>query len=280
MKKTYQIKPGDTLGRVAAAQHVSLPDLLAANQQITSPDRVEVGELINIPEPAAPLANASANTTLRSASGITPANQDARGINLAKLKGHILPEVLAQIPAVIEKFKIDTPLKLAHFLAQCAHESCNFKFVTENLNYSAKALRDRFGKYFLTPPTSCDSYARKPEAIACRVYASRMGNGNEASKDGWKFRGRGYIQLTGRTNYTAFNTFVEDDVVANPDLVAEKYSLLSAAWFFYTNKLGELSAQGATDAVVTLVTKRVNGGTNGLAERIKYFHSFYALLQS
>jgi putative chitinase len=198
-------------------------------------------------------------------------------MDINKLKGHIPDGVLAQIPSVMEKFKIDTPLELAHFLAQCGHESGNFKAVSENLNYSADGLKKIFPKYF--PGNLNESYARKPEAIASRVYASRMGNGNEASKEGFRFRGRGYIQLTGKENYAAFDKFVEDDILANPDLVATKYPLLSAAWFFSKNKLNEIASKGADDATVTAVTRRVNGGTIGLADRIKHFKEFYALLK-
>lgn len=198
-------------------------------------------------------------------------------MDINKLKGHIPDAVLAQIPSVMEKFKIDTPLELAHFLAQCGHESGNFKAVSENLNYSADGLKKIFPKYF--PGNLNESYARKPEAIASRVYASRMGNGDEASKEGFKFRGRGYIQLTGKANYAEFDKFVEDDILANPDLVATKYPLLSAAWFFSKNKLNEIASKGADDATVTAVTKRVNGGTIGLADRIKHFKEFYALLK-
>lgn len=198
-------------------------------------------------------------------------------MDINKLKGHIPDAVLAQIPSVMEKFKIDTPLELAHFLAQCGHESGNFKAVSENLNYSADGLKKIFPKYF--PGNLNESYARKPEAIASRVYASRMGNGDEASKEGFKFRGRGYIQLTGKANYAEFDKFVEDDILANPDLIATKYPLLSAAWFFSKNKLNEIASKGADDATVTAVTKRVNGGTIGLADRIKHFKEFYALLK-
>jgi len=198
-------------------------------------------------------------------------------MDINKLKGHIPDAVLTQIPSVMEKFKIDTPLELAHFLAQCGHESGNFKAVSENLNYSADGLKKIFPKYF--PGNLNESYARKPEAIASRVYASRMGNGDEASKEGFKFRGRGYIQLTGKANYAEFDKFVEDDILANPDLVATKYPLLSAAWFFSKNKLNEIASKGADDATVTAVTKRVNGGTIGLADRIKHFKEFYALLK-
>jgi len=198
-------------------------------------------------------------------------------MDINKLKGHIPDAVLAQIPSVMEKFKIDTPLELAHFLAQCGHESGNFKAVSENLNYSADGLKKIFPKYF--PGNLNEQYARKPEAIASRVYGGRMGNGDEASKEGFKFRGRGYIQLTGKANYAEFDKFVEDDILANPDLVATKYPLLSAAWFFSKNKLNEIASKGADDATVTAVTKRVNGGTIGLADRIKHFKEFYALLK-
>jgi len=198
-------------------------------------------------------------------------------MNIQNLKGHIPDGVLAQIPLVVTKFGMDTPLELAHFLGQCAHESGNFKVVTENLNYSADGLKKIFPKYF--PGNLNESYARKPEAIASKVYASRMGNGDEASKEGYKFRGRGYIQLTGKANYMEFDKFVEDDITSNPDLVATKYPLLSAAWFFHKNKLNEIAAKGDTDAVVTMMTKRVNGGTIGLTDRIKHFKHFYALLK-
>lgn len=198
-------------------------------------------------------------------------------MDINKLKGHVPDSVLAQIPAVMEKFGINTPLRLAHFLAQCSHESGHWKAVSENLNYSADGLKKIFPKYF--PGTINESYARNPEKIASRVYASRMGNGDEASKEGWKFRGRGYIQLTGKANYQAFDKIVEEDLMANPDLVATKYPLLSAAWFFSKNGINAIADRGADDAAVTAVSKRVNGGTIGLADRIKNFKTIYALLK-
>ena len=198
-------------------------------------------------------------------------------MDISKLKGHIPDTVLTQIPAVMEKFGINTPLRLAHFLAQCSHESGHWKAVSENLNYSADGLKKIFPKYF--PGTLNESYARNPEKIASRVYASRMGNGDEASKEGWKFRGRGYIQLTGKANYQAFDKIVEEDLVANPDLVATKYPLLSAAWFFSKNGINAIADKGADDATVTAVSKRVNGGTIGLADRIKNFKTIHALLK-
>jgi putative chitinase len=203
---------------------------------------------------------------------IAPSN-----FKLSALKGHIPDSVITQIPETAAKFGITNTLRLAHFLAQCGHESGGFKAVQENLNYSADGLKKIFPKYF--PGNLNESYARQPEKIAARVYGGRMGNGDEASRDGFKFRGRGYIQLTGKSNYIAFDKFVDDDILANPDLVATKYPLASAAWFFNNNKLWTICDQGATDAVVTSVTRRVNGGTIGLADRIKHFKEYYALLK-
>jgi putative chitinase len=198
-------------------------------------------------------------------------------LNIDKLKGHIPDTVLAQIPETAKKFNITSNLRLAHFLAQCGHESGNFKAVSENLNYSADGLKKIFGKYF--PGNLNESYARKPEKIAARVYASRMGNGDEASGDGFKFRGRGFIQLTGKNNYTNFSKFIGEDCVANPDLVATKYPLASAGFFFDSNKLWAICDRGADDATVTAVTRRVNGGTIGLADRIKHFKEYHNLLK-
>jgi putative chitinase len=177
-------------------------------------------------------------------------------LNIEKLKGHIPDVVLAQIPETAKKFNITNNLRLAHFLAQCGHESGGFKAVSENLNYSADGLKKIFGKYF--PGNLNESYARQPEKIAARVYASRMGNGDETTKEGFKFRGRGYIQLTGKSNYTNFTKFIGEDCVSNPDLVATKYPLASAGFFFDSNKLWSICDKGADDATVTAVTKRVN----------------------
>jgi putative chitinase len=196
---------------------------------------------------------------------------------MEKLKGHIPDHVYDQISDVMSKFAINTPLRLAHFLAQCGHESGDWKFKTENLNYSAQALQSVFRKYFPDEATSAQ-YARKPEMIANKVYANRMANGDETSGDGWRFRGRGYIQLTGRQNYTSFDKVVEENLLENPDLVADKYPLLSAAWFWDNNKLNTLADKGSTDADVIAITKRVNGGTHGLEDRLSKFKKYYSLL--
>ena len=199
------------------------------------------------------------------------------GLNLAKLKGHVPDNVIAMIPDTAAKFGINTPLRLAHFLAQCGHESGGFRATQENLNYSAKGLMGIFKKYFPTLALA-QAYERKPEKIANRVYGGRMGNGTESSGEGYKFRGRGYIQLTGKENYTAFGKSIGEDMTVNQDKVSGPYALLSAAWFFSKNGLHKIADEGSSDAVVTKITKRVNGGTIGLADRIKHFKEYYHLL--
>jgi len=199
------------------------------------------------------------------------------GLKLEKLKGHIPDSVIAQIPDTAAKFQINTPLRLAHFLAQCGHESGGFRLTKENLNYSAKGLTGTFKKYFPTE-AAAKPYERQPVKIANKVYGNRMGNGPESSGEGAKFCGRGYIQLTGKENYTAFGKSINEDILSNPDRVASDYALLSAAWFFSKNGLHKMADGGATDTVVTSITKRVNGGTIGLADRIKHFKEYYSLL--
>ena len=199
-------------------------------------------------------------------------------MNLSNLKGHIPDSVIDQIPSIQDKFGINTGLRLAHFLAQAGHESGGFKITQENLNYSVKGLQGIFKKYFPSDSLAND-YAKKPQKIANRVYSGRMGNGNEASGDGYAFRGRGYIQLTGRDNYTAFGKSIGVDIAANPDLVGSQYALASAAWFWQKNKLNEIADGGAGEDTVTKITKKVNGGTIGLPDRLKHFNEFYSLLK-
>lgn len=195
-------------------------------------------------------------------------------LKLENLKGHIPDSVIAQIPETASKFGIDTPLKLAHFLAQCGHESGGFRLTQENLNYSSQGLKNIFPKYF--PGNLSESYARNPQKIASKVYGGRMGNGPESTGEGFKFRGRGYIQLTGKDNYTAFGKAINEDLISNPDLVSTKYPLLSAAWFFSKNCLKR--CVDASDSTVTSVTRCVNGGTIGLPDRLKHFKEYYKLL--
>lgn len=198
-------------------------------------------------------------------------------MNTSNLSTKLPISVMAELPSVIEKFNINSSLRLAHFLAQCSHESGNFTLVRENLNYSAEGLRKIFLKYFPTEALAKD-YARNPEKIANRVYANRMGNGDEASGMGFKFRGRGYIQLTGHDNYKAFDAVVPEDILANPDLVATQYPLMSAAFFFNKNNLWSICDKGNTDEVVELVSRRVNGGSIGLPDRISKFKTYNSLI--
>jgi putative chitinase len=194
-----------------------------------------------------------------------------------KLESKVPDNIFAELALIGDKFGINTPERIAHFLSQCAHESGNFKVFTENLNYGAKGLRSIFPKYFPTDALAA-AYERKPEKIANKVYANRMGNGDEASGDGWKFRGRGAIQLTGKNNYSEFDKFVEDDILANPDLVATKYPLLSAAFFFHKNNLNAIADKGIGSDIVLAMTKRVNGGTHGLEDRQAKFNLYKSIL--
>jgi len=197
--------------------------------------------------------------------------------DLNKLDNIIPDVVIFQLPMIMTKYGINTPLRLAHFLSQCQHESGNFSVVSENLNYSAEGLRKVFPKYF--PAGTEAQFAKQPEKIANKVYENRMGNGPASTGEGFKFRGRGYIQLTGKENYKLFSDSIGENCVVNPDLVSTKYPLASAAWFFHRNGLNAIADKGATDDVVTLVSKRVNGGTIGLSDRIKHFKEIYAKIK-
>lgn len=180
--------------------------------------------------------------------------------NLYKVK---CEEYIDALNTVLPENGIDTPLRVSHFLAQVIHESSHFKTNVENLNYSASALQSVFKKYFPNEIIA-NEYARKPEKIANRVYANRMGNGDEASGDGWKYRGRGLIQLTGKNNYTSCKTDMKIDIVKNPDLLlVPEYALKSACWFWNKNNLNQYADK---DDIIT-ITKRINGGTNGLDDR-------------
>lgn len=184
--------------------------------------------------------------------------------------------IKAEIWPVMRKFSINTIERLSHFLAQCAQESGSFKAVSENLNYSVSGLKKTFPRYFKDRDPK--AYSKAPQALANYVYSNRLGNGSEASGDGWRFRGRGYIQLTGKSNYKAFDGFVDEDILANPDLVATKYPLTSAAFFFNRNDLWRICDRGDTPEVVRAVTVRVNGGTHGLADRQQKFETYKALI--
>lgn len=174
---------------------------------------------------------------------------------------------------VLPDYAVDTRDRIAGFLAQCAHESGGFRRLSENLNYSEAGLLKTFGKYFTA--ASAKSYARQPERIANRVYANRMGNGDEASGDGWRFRGGGLIQLTGRANYGAFSNDAELSLAESADYVRTKRGAVeSAAWFWRKNGLNRY----ADTRDIVRMTKRINGGTNGLQDRIDCYERALKIL--
>jgi putative chitinase len=184
----------------------------------------------------------------------------------------------ATLKAGMEYLKL-SPEQAAHFFAQTSHETGNFKIFTENLNYSSQGLLITFKKYFSTQETAIQ-YARNPVKIANKVYANRMGNGVETSGDGWKYRGRGALQLTGKSNYQAFADFIKDPaVMTDPDKVGTEYAFDSAVFFFEKNKLWTICNKGVTKATILELTKRVNGGTNGLADREEKTFKFYTWLK-
>jgi putative chitinase len=177
------------------------------------------------------------------------------------------------IKAAMVFYKL-TPLRAAHFFAQTGHETGEFKLFSENLNYSADGLKKIFPKYF--PGNLAEGYARNPEKIANLVYGNRMGNGAESTGEGFKFRGRGALQLTGKDNYTAFSKYLnKPEVLTNPDLVAGEFAFESAMFFFDKNKLWDICDKGVDDTTITALTKRINGGTIGLDHRkvltLKYY---------
>ena len=171
-----------------------------------------------------------------------------------------------------------TPIRAVHFFAQTAHETGGFRLFEESLNYSADRLLAIFPKYFRSNAIAL-AYARKPEKIANRVYANRMGNGDEASGDGWKYRGRGAIQLTGKSNYEAFSKHIKnDEIVNNPNIVAEQFSFESALFFFERNNLWRIADRGLDDKTITQLSIRINGGYNGLSDRIKLTNKYKAYI--
>jgi putative chitinase len=177
---------------------------------------------------------------------------------------------------ILPEYDIDTPHRVAAFMAQCGHESGGFTVMQENLNYSAKGLRGTFGKYFPNDEIA-KQYERKPEKIANRVYGNRMGNGPEESGEGWYFRGRGIVQITGKNNYTkcSQSLFESNVLVENPDLLLEtEYAIHSACWFWSAARLNELADVGD----IKTMTKRINGGFIGLEDRIKHYNHAIEIL--
>ena len=200
---------------------------------------------------------------------------------IENLEGKIPESVRVQLPDIAKKYGINTPLRMSHFLAQVRHESLDFKATDEQLSYgSVSRIRAIHGKKRLVKNKSDEQltpYVKSPEKLANLVYANLNGNGDEASGDGYKYRGRGYIQLTGKVNYAAFDKTVPENILENPDLVKTKYALQSAAYFWSTRNLNKKADLGKSSAAVATVTKVVNGGTNGLSERIEFFQEFIAL---
>ena len=195
---------------------------------------------------------------------------------------HLIPKVknfdewYSNLIDILPEYDIDTPHRVAAFMAQCGHESGGFTLMQENLNYSAKGLRGTFGKYFPNDDIA-KQYERKPQMIANRVYGNRMGNGDEASGEGWYFRGRGIIQITGKNNYTkcSQSLFESNVLVENPDLLLEsEYAIHSACWFWSAARLNELSDIGD----IKTMTKRINGGFIGLEDRINHYNHAIEIL--
>lgn len=191
-----------------------------------------------------------------------------------KAKAANLAAFCDEINEAAVEFEIDSPRRLAAFLAQCAHESGLFAHVRENLNYSAQGLRGIWPKRFPTL-AAAQPYHRNPQKIANKVYADRMGNGSEASGDGWSYRGRGLIQLTGKSNYIACSAGLEYDVVADPDyLETTEGAARSAAWYWYSRNLNKWADLGD----IKTMTKLINGGYIGLEEREHFYHSALSVL--
>ncbi len=199
-------------------------------------------------------------------------------LDISKLKNLLPIKMYQELPEIMAKFQINTIFCISHFLGQAAHESSNFTKLVENMNYSSDRLRVVFPKYF--NEVGAILYANRPEAIGSRVYASRMGNGNEVSKEGFKFRGRGVLHITGKSNYLAFNKFVSNvDLIKNPDLVASTFALTSGAWFWLTNNINPIADKGMTLEVSKQITKKIQGGSLGANERFELFNKFYNILK-
>lgn len=258
------VQSGETLGKIAQqylGSSSKYMEIVNAND-IADPNRVAVGTELIIPQTVIP--EAVTNKASSDAENAVQLTLEQLQAILNTSDSEKAERYLAGLNECFDRYQINTSLRIAHFMAQVCHESGNFKFTSENLNYSAKALRGVFGKYFPSDDMA-DEYARQPEKIANRVYASRMGNGDEQSGEGWAYRGRGLIQLTGKDNYQNFSESCDVDVIANPDLVAQDPALCvsAAAWFWDSRSLNRY----ADDDDIKTVTKRINGGYNGLEDR-------------
>jgi putative chitinase len=200
-------------------------------------------------------------------------------MDITKLQDNIPADIYSQIQGVADTFSINSNERLAHFLGQCNHESGGFTVFLENLNYSGSALWALFHTHFETS-AEAETFARQPERIANRIYASRMGNSDEDSGDGWRYRGKGCIQLTGKSNHDAFFSTMDLDSNTDPMLICTNYPLLSAAWFWNQHNLNNVADNGIDTATITTITKKINGGTLGLDDRAAKTNSYFALLSN
>ena len=229
--------------------------------------------------PASSTTPVSNNSAPAPASSKSTSAGTASALNLASLQGAIPDTVLQQIPATAAKYSITSNLRLAHFLSQCAQERANLTVTVENLNYSVSTILALWPSKFTQ--ATAEQAANDHEFLANTAYANVNGNGDYASGDGYAFIGRGYIQLTGRSNYTAFKNDSGVDVLSKPSLVASTYPLDSAGFYFATRaNLWSSCDEGASYEVVEAVTKLVNGGTTGLSQRWTYFQQFWGLLSA
>ena len=272
MAQQYTVKSGDTLGKIAAKFYgaSSYWSQLAEANGLPNPNDIRVGQVLTIPDlggTTKPQPEPATTTPPPVAAGSMLVTKAQLQATMPKASSANVDKFLPALNSNLATYGINTPLRIAHFLAQIGHESASLSATSENLNYSAKGLRAVFGKYFPTD-AEAQAFERQPEKIANRVYANRMGNGNEASGDGYRYRGRGLIQLTGKDNYTQCGNAIKLDLVGNPDQLASDANAAvdAAGWFWDSRKLNTYA--DADD--IKAITKRINGGYNGLEDRQSY----------
>lgn len=267
----YCVKPGDTLSAIALAVYGDSRRYLEIAQanQLADPNRLQVGQVLIIPTDTATTeeelsskepAPTQQDTSLEDlALSVTQLQQVFPQATMDRLQRYIEP-----LRQTLVSYNINTPLRICHFLAQIGHERSQLRHIEENLNYSAERLREVFGKYIKTDQQA-NEYANQAEKIASLVYGNRMGNGAESSRDGWRYRGRGFIQLTGKYNYQRLSAALDKDLVTNPDqLTADPLLCMqSAGWYWHDHQLNQLADANDIEGI----TKRINGGLHGLKDR-------------